>query len=503
MASKLFRALLLVPAACGGVAPETEETQEAATTAELRALGAGAKVWRNDTRLERCGRFDLSEDFSSGRYNAHRFRIAVGPDAPVEVRFQRTNGHFDPAIRVATVDGQSLFDGEAGAPSAGVEVTLLESGRGRSATLIAIESRTPQNVDVYLTAWAVIDSRFTSGVPTSAKYDLGIEQTCAGSAPEPPLAGPTCSGGTCIDRFPWIESGDTRLGVRQRHEYDCGRGADESGPENTYKLSLPTEGFLAVELSQMAGGVDIDLHILRADGSCVARGDLRAGAFLSAGEYLVVADTFVSSGTELSGAYTLHFGWTTAREWVSHGLRARAAERALRAFGRAFAQGDTERFLYTIADFDVPSDQKRLWTFNLLTQELAYHLHVAHGSGSGDPSDVRRVRAVSNISGSNMSSAGLMKTAETYVGSHGNSLRLDGLEPGFNDRVRSRAIVFHAAEYSSPEFVRNNGYTGRSWGCPAIDPAVNAAFLRDVKGGTLYFSHFSDASWVAESRYLD
>ena len=56
---------------------------------------------------------------------------------------------------------------------------------------------------------------------------------------------------------------------------------------------------------------------------------------------------------------------------------------------------------------------------------------VAHGRGSGDNPTTR----FSNLPGSHQSSLGLFRTSETYVGHNGYSLRLEGLEPGFNDRA--------------------------------------------------------------------
>src|SRR5690606_40142215 len=58
--------------------------------------------------------------------------------------------------------------------------------------------------------------------------------------------------------------------------------------------------------------------------------------------------------------------------------------------------------------------------------------------------------------------------AETYVGGNGYSLRMDGLEPGFNDRARERLIVMHGADYVDPRQALQQGRLGRSFGCPAV-----------------------------------
>ena len=77
---------------------------------------------------------------------------------------------------------------------------------------------------------------------------------------------------------------------------------------------------------------------------------------------------------------------------------------------------------------------------------------MAHGRGSGDNYATR----FSNAEGSHQTSLGLFRTADTYVGSNGYSLRLDGLETGVNDRARDRAIVMHGAPYVSEANLRTS-----------------------------------------------
>ena len=126
---------------------------------------------------------------------------------------------------------------------------------------------------------------------------------------------------------------------------------------------------------------------------------------------------------------------------------------------------------------------------------------VTHGIGSNSPDDPAMASAFSNISGSNMSSLGLSLTAETYIGSHGLSLRLDGLEDA-NDNMRPRAIVMHGADYAEDTFVDENGYLGRSQGCPAIAQSRSDDVVTLVKEGTLLFSYFPDDAWLSSSPFL-
>jgi hypothetical protein len=96
----------------------------------------------------------------------------------------------------------------------------------------------------------------------------------------------------------------------------------------------------------------------------------------------------------------------------------------------------------------------------------------------------------------------LFLTDETYVGRNGYSLRLDGLDRGFNDRARERAIVMHGAPYVSEAFAEAQGRLGRSWGCPALRQSVAREVIDRVKGGGLLFAYYPDAKWLTSSKYL-
>jgi len=95
-----------------------------------------------------------------------------------------------------------------------------------------------------------------------------------------------------------------------------------------------------------------------------------------------------------------------------------------------------------VVDYSRASTRVRLWVFDLATHRLLHAERVAHGRGSGDDFATK----FSNDSGSHRSSIGLFRTAETYFGQNGYSLRMDGLEAGVNDRAWDRAIVMHGAD---------------------------------------------------------
>jgi hypothetical protein len=152
----------------------------------------------------------------------------------------------------------------------------------------------------------------------------------------------------------------------------------------------------------------------------------------------------------------------------------------------------------TVIDYSRPSTEKRLWVYDLNSRELLYQELVAHGQGTG----ANLATKFSNTPDSHQTSLGLFVTDETYVGRNGYSLRLDGLDKGWNDRARERAIVMHGAPYVNPAFVKANGRLGRSHGCPAVSDAVARQLIDRVKGGSLVFAYYPDPEFLKTSKYL-
>jgi hypothetical protein len=182
---------------------------------------------------------------------------------------------------------------------------------------------------------------------------------------------------------------------------------------------------------------------------------------------------------------------------AKHGVPEVPLRHALAALACARSRGLVEASTLTLIDYSRPSSMKRLWVIDAETGRIRFHELVAHGRGSGEA----RASRFSNVNGSRQSSLGLFRTAETYIGSHGYSLRLDGLEPGVNDHARERAIVMHGADYVTPVVARTFGRVGRSWGCPAVDSAVNRDLIDTIRGGTAVFAYYPDADWLSASPY--
>ena len=182
------------------------------------------------------------------------------------------------------------------------------------------------------------------------------------------------------------------------------------------------------------------------------------------------------------------------------GLDAKVLDMALQARTCAAAYGDIEGdSRLAVIDYSMPSTEKRLWVFDLASGDVVFNEHVAHGQGSGG----NMTTAFSNNDGSHQTSLGLFRTAETYHGGNGYSMRMDGLDVGYNDNARDRLIVMHGADYVNPAATASLGRLGRSWGCPAVRRAVAQDMIDLLKDGQLLFSYYPEQEWIDSSRFLN
>jgi hypothetical protein len=176
-----------------------------------------------------------------------------------------------------------------------------------------------------------------------------------------------------------------------------------------------------------------------------------------------------------------------------------ALSASLEAWRRAVAAGAAVRSdVLTFIDYTRPSTEPRLFVIDVPHNRVRFTELVAHGRDSGDNATAR----FSNAEGSHMSSLGVFRAADAYRGEHGLSLHLDGLEPGFNDHARDRAIVIHGARYVSTAVAGMLGRLGRSWGCPAVRESVAKRLIDTIKDGSLIVAYYPDADWLSRSAFL-
>lgn len=201
----------------------------------------------------------------------------------------------------------------------------------------------------------------------------------------------------------------------------------------------------------------------------------------------------------LATAAPAHAGPGLLGELQAQAPGADPAVLALALEARDCAAGDApDAHRLAVIDYSRPSTEPRLWVFDLEQRKLLFAEHVAHGKGSGG----NLPTAFSNRDGSHQSSLGLFVTGETYHGGNGYSMRMDGLEPGVNDAARDRLIVMHGAPYVDPLTAALQGRLGRSFGCPALRPAVAREVIDTLKQGQLVFAYYPDPDWIRDSRFL-
>jgi hypothetical protein len=146
----------------------------------------------------------------------------------------------------------------------------------------------------------------------------------------------------------------------------------------------------------------------------------------------------------------------------------------------------TARDRIGIVDFSVPSRAARFWVVDLAGGSVSAPMLVAHGKGS-DPANSGWVEHLSNRPGSDASCSGSFVTDEIYMGKHGRSRRLIGLDPE-NSLAKERGIVIHAASYVGRGLVEAQGRIGRSQGCFAVSPGSIADVLERLGPGRLLFA---------------
>lgn len=181
------------------------------------------------------------------------------------------------------------------------------------------------------------------------------------------------------------------------------------------------------------------------------------------------------------------------------GLSLPVFEKALTGFYNLKKAGQTSssKQILSIADFDQLSTKKRLFIIDLAQKKLLLNTWVAHGQNSG----ANEATHFSNIDNSFSSSLGFYVTGETYRGIHGKSLKLDGMDDGFNSNARQRSIVVHGAPYVSAGTINALGRLGRSQGCPAVATEVADKVINTIEDKTVLFINKSAENY--HSNYLN
>jgi hypothetical protein len=155
--------------------------------------------------------------------------------------------------------------------------------------------------------------------------------------------------------------------------------------------------------------------------------------------------------------------------------------------------------IITICDFSQSSRNRRLYVVDLETRKILINTYVAHGRRSGG----EYAKTFSNNWSSHKSSLGFYLTDMTYNGRHGYSMKLHGLEKGFNDKADRRNIVIHGSRYVGDGFLKSNRFSGRSFGCPAVSNADVKEVIECLKGGSCFFIYHPTKKYLQGSKILN
>lgn len=197
---------------------------------------------------------------------------------------------------------------------------------------------------------------------------------------------------------------------------------------------------------------------------------------------LVGVGAGVGAGAGLAGASraAVQQGLAAAAQGVNPVLVARTLEALARHNAVIWS-----RDVIGIADFGLPSSHPRFHIVDLLAGTTT-SLYVTHGQGS-DPQHTGMLQFFADTPDSLCTSEGTYLMGDDYVGKHGLSRRMLGIDPS-NAHVYVRNIVIHSAAYADPALIATQGKLGRSDGCFAFSPAVIGTVLARLGRGRMVYA---------------
>jgi L,D-transpeptidase catalytic domain len=210
------------------------------------------------------------------------------------------------------------------------------------------------------------------------------------------------------------------------------------------------------------------------------------------GNNLLLSEINIENKTIAAAYETMHLN--------EFGLSIQTFEYAIKGFNYLVLNGRLAKDnIISIVDFSLPSSKKRLFVIDLNNCQVLFNTYVAHGVNSGK----EYANQFSNKPSSYKSSLGFYETQNTYIGGHGYSLRLEGLENGINDNASNREIVIHGAAYVNESLIKAQGYIGRSWGCPALPESLYKPIIDKIKNGSCLFIYSPANSYLQKSKIIN
>ena len=155
--------------------------------------------------------------------------------------------------------------------------------------------------------------------------------------------------------------------------------------------------------------------------------------------------------------------------------------------------------ILSVCDFSQPSSEQRMYVIDIYNKKLLYRTFVAHGINSGN----EYANSFSNRRNSWKSSLGFYITKQAYHGDNGLSLRIQGMDRGFNDMANHRNIVIHGAPYVSSRILKKYGVMGTTFGCPAIPEDMSSQIIPVIKKGSCFFIYYPSPRYLSGSSVLN
>jgi hypothetical protein len=238
------------------------------------------------------------------------------------------------------------------------------------------------------------------------------------------------------------------------------------------RRSLFHPGFLCVLVAFV-----LPVSALRAGGPVKAKSSVKAAAFAA----------------EVSNLYQEF-------DLEEIGLSRKAFEYALKGYNYLLEHHWLNKTsILSICDMSQSSRNKRLYVLDLDQKKVLVNTYVAHGRNSGQ----EFAQSFSNNPSSHKSSLGFYITQGTYFGNNGLSLKIRGMERGFNDRAGGRNIVVHGSQYVGPDFLEMNKFCGRSYGCPAVPADESETIIDLIKEGSCLFIYHPTKKYITKSKILN
>jgi L,D-transpeptidase catalytic domain len=187
-------------------------------------------------------------------------------------------------------------------------------------------------------------------------------------------------------------------------------------------------------------------------------------------------------------------------ELENQGLDEKAFEYAWRGYHNLLKKGLIQkRTVLSICDFSQSCCSKRMYVIDVQHRKLLYRTFVAHGQNSGE----EYATTFSNEPESFKSSLGFYVTDRVYYGRNGLSLRLKGVDSGYNDLALKRKIVLHGSAYVGDKYMENFGTLGTSLGCPALPSSVSGRIIRAVRNGSCLFIYHPTQQYLENSPIIN